>query len=198
MVNERLYWWLESNQLLDVHQAGFRARSRTDDQLFRLTQKVIDGFHKEENTTAVFVDLQQAYDRVWRKGLLYKMQELGVHGKIYAWIKNFLTERHIQTKINNATSSKETLEEGLPQGSSLSCTLFLIFVNDLPKILKYEKALYADDLALWHSHKEVGISAILLNEELQRIQEYCDTWKLKLNSTKTVYSIFSKELQSCR
>ena len=64
MVNERLYWWLESNQHLDVHQAGFRARSRTDDQLFRLTQKVIDGFHKEENTTAVFVDLQQAYDRV--------------------------------------------------------------------------------------------------------------------------------------
>ena len=192
MVNERLYWWLESNQLLDVHQAGFRARSRTDDQLFRLTQKVIDGFHNEQNTTAVFVDLQQAYDRVWRKGLLYKMQELGLNDKIYAWIKNFLTERHIQTKINNATSSKETLEEGLPQGSPLSCTLFLIFVNDLPKILKYEKALYADDLTLWHSHKEVGISAILLNEELQRIQEYCDTWKLKLNSNKTVYTIFTK------
>ena len=192
MVNERLYWWLESNKLLDPHQAGFRARQRTDDQLFRLTQKVIDGFHKKENTTAIFVDLQEAYDRVWRKGLLYKMQDLGIHGNLYSWIKNFLCERNIQTKINNAISSKETLEEGLPQGSSLSATLFLIFVNDLPKQLKYEKALYADDLALWHTHKEAGVSEILLNEELNRIKEYCDKWKLKINNKKTVYTIFTK------
>ena len=163
MVNERLYWWLEANKLLNPHQAGFRARHRTDDQLFRLTQKVIDGFHKEESTTAIFVDLQEAYDRVWRKGLLYKMQEVGVHGKIYNWIKNFLTDRNIQTKINNATSSKEPLEEGLPQGSSLSCTLFLIFVNDLPDQLQYEKALYADDLVHWRPNKNVGVSNFLLN-----------------------------------
>ena len=192
MVNERLYWWLESNKLLDPHQVGFRARQRTDDQLFRLTQKVIDGFHKKENTTAIFVDLQEAYDRVWRKGLLYKMQDLGIHGNLYSWIKNFLCERNIQTKINNAISSKETLEEGLPQGSSLSATLFLIFVNDLPKQLKYEKALYADDLALWHTHKEAGVSEILLNEDLNRIKEYCDKWKLKINNKKTVYTIFTK------
>ena len=107
MVNERLYWWLESNKLLDPHQVGFRARQRTDDQLFRLTQKVIDGFHKKENTTAIFVDLQEAYDRVWRKGLLYKMQDLGIHGNLYSWIKNFLCERNIQTKINNANPPKK-------------------------------------------------------------------------------------------
>ena len=192
MINERLYWWLEANKLLDSHQAGFRARQRTDDQLFRLTQKVIDGFHMKKNTTAIFVDLQEAFDRVWRKGLLYKMQDLGIHGKLYRWIKSFLSERNIQTKINNAFSSKETLEEGLPQGSSLSATLFLIFVNDLPGQLKYEKALYADDLALWHTHEEVGVSKILLNEELNRIKEYCDKWKLKINSKKSVYTIFTK------
>ena len=112
-------------------QAGFRTKSRTEDQLFRLTQRILDGFQKEQHTTAVFIDLQQAYDRVWRKGLYLKMQNMGIKGKLYRWIKSFLTDRLIETNINDSLSSKEVLEEGLPQGSSLSCTLFLIFINDL-------------------------------------------------------------------
>ena len=191
MMNQRLYWWLEANNILNVYQAGFRSGHRTDDQLFRLSQKIIDGFHEEKSTTAIFVDLKQAYDRVWRKGLLLKMQRAGIHGKMYAWIKNFLTGRLIQTQVNKEMSSKKTLEEGLPQGSALSCTLFLLFINDLPEVLKHEKALYADDLALWHTYKNPGTSAFLLNEDLQRLQNYCTKWKLKINTTKTVYTIFS-------
>ena len=119
------------------------------------------------------------------------MQRLGIQGNLYHWIKNFLTDRLIQTKINNAFSSKRVLEEGLPQGSSLSCTLFLIYINDLPKTLKYEKALYADDLVLWHTHSKAGISARLINEDLKRLEEYCSIWKLKINCKKTVYTIFT-------
>ena len=88
-------------------------------------------------------------------------------------------------------SSKMTLEEGLPQGSALSCTLFLIFINDLPKVLKYHKALFADDLALWYTHKSAEASALLINEDLQRLHDYCNKWKLKINISKTVYTIFS-------
>ena len=146
MINARLYWWLETNQILNVHQAGFRKGQRTEDLLFRMTQQIIDGFHQKKSTVGIFVDLQQAYDRVWRNGLFMKMQESGIHGNLYRWIKDFLTDRLIQTKVQNAFSSKRVLEEGLPQGSSLSCTLFLIFLNDLPSVIKSEKAQYADDL----------------------------------------------------
>ena len=124
IINQRLYWYLEANKILNTAQAGFRNGNRTEHQLFRLSQRIIDGFHNKKSTTAVFVDLQQAYDRVWRKGLLLKMQRLGIKGKIYNWIKNFLTDRIIQTKLNDALLSKKVLEEGLPQGSALSCTLF--------------------------------------------------------------------------
>ena len=192
MMNSRLYWWLEANGILNAHQAGFRKGQRTEDLLFRMTQQIIDGFHQKKTTVGIFVDLQQAYDRVWRKGLFIKMQDCGIHGNLYRWIKNFLSDRLIQTKVQNAFSSKRVLEEGLPQGSSLSCTLFLIFLNDLPKILKSEKAQYADDLAFWQTRNKAGTSAILLNEDLQRLQSYCNKWKLKINTTKTVYSIFSK------
>ncbi|GFR59057.1 RNA-directed DNA polymerase from transposon X-element [Elysia marginata] len=192
MINNVLYWWLESNKILNPNQAGFRTGQQAEDQLFRLSQKVIDGLQKKKNTTAVFVDLQQAYDRVWQKGLLWKMREVGIHGRLYQWVKYFLVNRMIQTKINNGISSKLIQEEGLPQGSSLSRTLFLIFINDLPDVVQTEKALYAEDLVMWHTNKNPGISARLLNEDLDRLQNYCDKRKLKINSSKTVYSVFTK------
>ena len=191
MVNHRLYWWLETSGLLNNTQAGFRKGNRTEDQLFRLSQRVIDGLQSKKHTTAVFIDLQQAYDKVWRKGLFLKMARLGIHGRLYKWIKSFLSDRTIQTKINNGISSKEVLEEGLPQGSSLSCILFLVYINDLPDILETEKALYADDLVIWHTSQHPIISARRLNDDLTRLTKYCEDWKLKINCQKTVYSIFT-------
>ena len=192
MINHCLYWWLESNRLIDTNQAGFRAKSRTEDQLFRLTQRVLDGFQRGEHTAAIFVDLQQAYDRVWRKGLFLKMQNLGIRGKLYFWIKAFLTDRLIQTRMNDSMSSKAVLEEGLPQGSALSCTLFLIFINDLSSALKSEKALFADDLVVWKTSGSSIINQRRLQEDLTALEEYCNFWKLKVNASKTVYSLFTK------
>ena len=191
MINRRLYWWLEDSGILCAEQAGFRAASRTEDQLFRLCQNIQDGYQKGTHTTAVFIDLQQAYDKVWRKGLLLKMQRMGIQGKMYKWIKNFLNERTIQTNVDNQTSPKLVLEEGLPQGSALSCTLFLIFINDLARELKSEKALYADDLVIWHSHKYARQSARHLNRDLEKLTTFCKLWKLTINPSKTVYTVFT-------
>lgn len=192
MVNSRLYWWLEDAGLLTEDQAGFRANSRTEDQLLRLCQNIQDGYQNANHTTAVFIDLQQAYDKVWRKGLLLKMRRMGIHGNLYRWIKNFLNERTIQTKINNELSSKQVLEEGLPQGSALSCTLFLVYMNEITKnINKSQVALYADDLVIWHSHRYARQSTRYLNQDLEKITTFCDLWKLIINPEKCSYTIFT-------
>ena len=136
---------------------------------------------------------QQDYDRVWRKGLLMKMSKLGKK-----WTQAFLSNRTIQTSIDGATSSKKTLEEGLPQGSALSCTLFLIFINDLPELLNIEKALFADDLVLWTTNKYEILARAKLNRALGILTTYCSFWKLKINLQKSVYSIFSKSLKSSK
>ena len=116
MVNYRLYYWLEENKLINNMQAGFRKGSRTEDQLFRLVQNVVDGFLSQKNTTAVFIYLQQAYDRVWIKGILMKMSKPGIQGKMLKWFQAFLSTHTIETSTDGATSSKKTLEEGRPQG----------------------------------------------------------------------------------
>ena len=191
MINNRLYWWLEHTRTLSNSQAGFRKASRTEDHLFRFMQDTVEGFEDGKHTTAVFIDLQQAYDRVWRKGLYLKMRKIGIHGKMYNWIKAFLSNRTIQTRYEGAISSKKTLEEGLPQGSALSCTLFLIFVNDLPDLISVNKALYADDLLIWVTEKYPVLTRVKLNRALTTISTFTKLWKMELNKEKTVYSIFS-------
>ena len=124
--------------------------------------------------------------------MLMKMSNIGIHGEMLKWIQAFLTNRTIQTTVEGSSSSKRTLEEGLPQGSALSCTLFLIFINDLPSLLNVHKALFADDLVIWVTGKYPIISRAKLKRALTTINTYCNFWKLKINATKSVYSIFTK------
>ena len=177
---------------LGKNQAGFRKEKSTVDQLFRLTQRIHDGFQSKKHTLGVFVDLQQAYDRVWRKGLLVKLNDMGIHGNLYNWIKYYLIDRTIQTKVNDAISSKEVLEEGLPQGSCLSSTLFLVYIKDLEDVITSENALYADDLTLWATHTDISMAAAEIRRNLKQLESYCEKWKLKISEPKTVYTIFTK------
>ena len=191
MINRRLYWWLEKSGKLHKNQAGFRKGRQTIDQLIRLAQQTADAFQQKKSVAAVFVDLQQAYDHVWRAGLMYKMQKIGIQGNMYHWIKSFLQNRTIATKVNNTLSPKRVLEEGLPQGSALSCTLFLIYINDLADNMEVQTALFADDLVLWTSGKHFLYMQRQLNRALSILSIFCELWKLKINTSKTVYSIFT-------
>ena len=121
-----------------------------------------------------------------------KMTDIGIHGKMYKWIKFFLSNRTIQTKLNDALSSKEVLEEGLPQGSCLSCTLFLVYIKDLEEVLDIVIALYADDLVLWVTRSDIFDAASYMRTELRKLEKYCIKWKLKISEPKTVYTIFIK------
>ena len=119
------------------------------------------------------------------------MQKMGIQGNMYEWIKNFLHDRTIATKVNNHLSPKRALEEGLPQGSALSCTLFLIYINDLADNFEVQTALFADDLVLWTTGKHFLYMQRQLNKALALLSTFCELWKLKINISKTVYSIFT-------
>ena len=119
------------------------------------------------------------------------MQKIGVQVNMYHWIKDFLHDRTISTKVNGTTSSKKSLEEGLPQGSALSCTLFLIYINDLPETIEINTALFADDLVMWTSGKHFLYMQRQLNKALATLSTFCELWKLQINTSKTVYSIFT-------
>ena len=160
------------------------------DQVTCLIQKMADGFQRGESTLAVSLDFKQTYDRVWRPCLFLKLKKLGITSNMYKWLKGFLTERTVATRYGKAISRKRILEQGLPQGSALSCTLFLTFINDLPNYLGSSNLLFADDLAIWKTGKNDTKLVDSIQQDLTSVS-FAKLWGLEINCVKTVYSLFT-------
>ena len=80
LVNSRLVWHLEENQILRPEQAGFRQHRSTEDQISYIAQSIEDAFHDKKHTLAVWIDLEKAFDKVWKDGLRLKLRQCGISG----------------------------------------------------------------------------------------------------------------------
>ena len=118
----------------------------------RLADEVHKAINNRQFTRSVMIDLEKAFDLVWQQGLLYKMEQLGLHGNVLMFVEDFLKNRSIQICVGAAMCSTYFLENKTPQGSVLSPLLFSIMINDLPQSSNGVKlALFADDSSMWKS-----------------------------------------------
>lgn len=93
LVLARLQTHIEGNRLIDPEQEGFRKKHPTCNAAVCLVQSIDDGFNNGESTAAILLDLKGAFDRVWQNGLILKLHNIGILGRMLRWIKNFLTAR---------------------------------------------------------------------------------------------------------
>ena len=200
MVNARLATLVEEGGFLSELQGGFRSNRQVTDHVVRLCQDVSDGMHasRMQHTAAVFFDLAQAYDRVWRDALLVELANANVGGKMFDWIQDFLRDRKIQVKVNNMKSPLTVVEEGLPQGSSLSCMLFIVFLNRVSATLDkhadkgLRHALFVDDMSIWATNANSGKIARAIQAGINAVKGHCKMYKLKLSAPKTVGMLFTR------
>ena len=104
VVAGRLGWFLESRNLLNSSQAGFRKGRGCADQIVRLVQDVAASSTQKKMTLGVFLDLEKAFDMVWREGIVNQLFQMGVKGRMLDWIHDFLQDRTIQVKVGTAFS----------------------------------------------------------------------------------------------
>ena len=128
MVNARLSHYLEINKLLSPFKSGFRKHHSTNDHLVRLQTEINGAFGKGHKTVAVFVDIEKAYDMVWKHGLLEKIYKLGIRGPMFNFIEKCITERSFRVNVGGSFSPVTNLENGIPQGSVIAPTLFSIYI----------------------------------------------------------------------
>ena len=150
IINKRLIWYLESNNLLTPYQSGFRAGRSTNDNLVRLETFIRDAFVKKEHVVANFFDLEKAYDTTWRYGIMKDIHKLGLRGRLPTFIESFLADRTMQVKVGSSLSDKYAQEQGVPQGGVLSTTLFSIKINDIVNCFDNitDCSLYVDDFCI--------------------------------------------------
>ncbi|CAF0893140.1 unnamed protein product, partial [Brachionus calyciflorus] len=130
----------------------------------------------------------------WKKaksGL--KLKELGLSPTFLRWIKNFLSERAFHVQYNGCRSSEQHIESGVPQGSCLSPTIFILFFSAIADCIpeNIKKALFADDLCAWitaNSKKELEKN---LQKAIDNLVQICKTWGFTINSEKTNYTTFT-------
>ena len=140
---------LEENNLLSEDQHGFRQYRSTVTQLLAHIDNIIQILETSDNADVIYLDFAKAFDKVDHGILLMKIAKLGIHGKISAWIKDFLSDRTQQVVVDGETSKSAPVISGVPQGTVLGPVLFIIFIDNLTEAIKNAGIkVFADDSKL--------------------------------------------------
>ena len=194
VVNTRLKNWLERKNLLSPDQAGFRPGRHAQGACWRLVEAITSAFRDRDQVRAVALDIQAAYDSVWRNGLLHKMHQKKIPPDLIYWIQSFMSQRRCRVQVGDAEVMCSP-ECGLPQGSPLSPTLFLILIDDL--LMELKKAgvnvqAYADDIITWlRGNFRKGVAAPEIRSAMRIVDAWSQRWRLIFNPQKCNAICFS-------
>lgn len=126
MVNNRLIYSLEVSEVIDSSQFGFRQNKQTLDSMIRLDEVIRSSFMKKSHVQLVSFDIKKAFDSVWPESILKKFIQIGIGGRMFEFVKNYLGPRKFVVVNGAYNSDPVEVDIGVPQGSPLSSTLFLV------------------------------------------------------------------------
>ena len=191
LVFKYMYNFFLDNNLLYKYQSGFLPNHSTTFQLIDIFHHICQSFDNKQFSCMVFCDISKAFDRVWHKGLLFKLKQNGINGTLLKWLSNYLTNRHQRVVIQSAVSNSKTIAAGVPQGSVLGPLLFLIYVNDITDSLLSLTRLFADDSSLYYSASNITDVEGIINHDLRLLSIWATQWLVKFNPNKTEAILFS-------
>jgi hypothetical protein len=183
IMSKNIMTHLETNNILQGKQHGFRARLSCETQLLELVEELHRNMEAGQQTDIVVMDFSKAFDKVSHARLLYKLQWYGIRGPALDWINSFLTNRTQQVVVDGVESQESWVTSGVPQGSVLGPILFLIYINDLPEYVKSNVRLFADDTILYRSIKSERDSRIL-QDDLDRLVDWERDWLMEFHPGK--------------
>ncbi len=200
---DRIRLWAEGNHLIPREQSGFRSNCLLPTRVLSIYQEIQNNLAANVPTLAIYVDYEKAFDLVWHAGLLVKLHRLGLSTSLLKMIHSWLVGRTAYINYGQSKSDVFKVQVGLPQGSSLSPYVFIIYHCDLVSCLgAHSGHIFADDLSvLIRAPIQKSFPSLLHYLELEgskvcdRIAEYSQRWKQPVNVGKTVAQLFYSQIR---
>lgn len=193
----RLVSFFRKFNIFNPSQHGFISNKSTETAIFDLLRKITEVLDGGDIPLGVFLDLSKAFDSVNHRKLLDKLEHYGIRDRQLDLIRSYLTNRvqKVELKYEGSgyLSDEIKITSGVPQGSVLGPLLFIVYINDLPRVIdspSYELSLYADDTNVVVCGNSVSSVIEGASEVFGRIGSWCSDNDLKLNSTKTELVFF--------
>ena len=136
------------------------------------------------------------FTRVWHAGLLHKLKSYGISGQIFGLISSFLSNRRLWVVLDGKSLQEYPVNAGVPQGSFLGPTLFLLYIDDLPDDVICNIAIYADDTTLYSKCNQASDLwqqlelASELESDLRDTVDRGRKWLVDFNAGKTQLVLF--------
>ena len=171
------------NNLLSDKQIGFLKGRSTNIQMIRVMDDWSKHLDHGMSVDVVYLDFMKAFDKVSHEHLIHKLQYLGIHHSILNWIEDFLNDRSQMVKYNNCVSSSVEVVCGVPQGSVIGPTSFILFINDLPDVVPSKLYMFADVTKMYNGMDTVS-DRQQLQSDIDNLVAWSTTWHLLFNPLK--------------
>ena len=178
------------------NQFGFRTNHSTIHQVHRLVNKILYSLEKKQICTAAFLDMAQAFDKVWHQGLLFKLKSI-FPPYYYLLFKSYLEDRHFVVRSGPALSEINPIHAGVPQGAVAAPLLFNLFISDQPTTNHTITGDFADDKAIMALNSEPEIASNLIQVHLNLLQTWYKDWGIKINESKSAHCTFTLRPRNC-
>ena len=191
IVYSRILNFLDQKHFFYEHQFGFRKRHSTGEALMEAIDQCYKNIDLRNFVVGIYVDFEKAFDTVNHDMLLAKCYHYGLRGPMYKWLTSYLLGRKQFTVVNRCSSAVAPLVSGVPQGSILGPLLYLIYVNCIQNVSHdFKPRLFADDTNLFLIATKLNELQIKANLALDQLSNWCSANKLKINASKTCYSLY--------
>jgi hypothetical protein len=175
------------------------------EHVVRLVEHAKRTMHMKRTLVVTFFDVRKAFDTVWHAKLLDKMSRLGFTGRLYDFVKAFLSNRSLTVRVAASFSTSYNVDMGVPQGSVIAPLLFSLMLHDIEQVkdTDFHFSVYADDLAIWATcpkvHKFHSNFMKKYQMQIDKIIQYMDENGFRLSSEKTVLMVFDcrKKVPAC-
>jgi exonuclease III len=190
IINLQIQNHLGTENIISEFQYGFQRKKGTHDALIKFVSNAFNALNSSQIILGIFIDFSKAFDTINHDILIDKLSAINFSVKSIKLIKNYLTNRTQAVSLNGITSRPLAITCGVPQGSILGPTLFLLYINDLIlSATNFSPILFADDTNLFFQSKNLNQDATQINLGLDEVKSWCFANKLTLNIEKTNYII---------